>query len=473
MWIKQSTLVLFFFSLILVMAIGSWRSSPAIRAQDDPTPSTTIHIVQRGETLSQIAQLYSTTVDALMTNNGISDARFVQEGQPLQVPNVPKVQAATVGFVHTIETQSTIYIIAAQYAVPAERIINLNGITHPGRLYLGQALSLGEIGTRVRDYMPYRSQAGDTWERVAAQSGISVTELRALNPQFNTPLVAGLSIIVPTSDNPLPSPSSPAISYDVQPPQPIQGQSIRLQLNVANNTPVSGMFMGRPMDFAQLDDNTRVSIVAVHALAAPGVYSFDLMFSTSSGTSFPYEIRIGILNGDYGQEAIVIPPERSNLLEPRLVQSELDQVSAVMTGFTPTPYFNGTFSLPSAGPITSIYGTRRSYNGSPIDNNFHGGTDFGGAVGSPITAPADGIVVMAQGLDVRGNVVILDHGWGVYTGYWHLSEISVAVGQDIERGEILGLLGNTGLVTGAHLHWEMWVQDVQVDPMQWVEQAFR
>jgi murein DD-endopeptidase MepM/ murein hydrolase activator NlpD len=64
---------------------------------------------------------------------------------------------------------------------------------------------------------------------------------------------------------------------------------------------------------------------------------------------------------------------------------------------------------------------------------------------------------------------VLDHGWGVLTGYWHLSTMEVQVGQQVSQGDLIARIGNTGLSTGAHLHWEMWVGGVNVDPLQWLE----
>jgi murein DD-endopeptidase MepM/ murein hydrolase activator NlpD len=87
-------------------------------------------------------------------------------------------------------------------------------------------------------------------------------------------------------------------------------------------------------------------------------------------------------------------------------------------------------------------------------------------------APAAGTVVLAELLPIRGNTVIIDHGWGVYTGYWHNSELFVTAGQFVQRGDPISSLGNTGLSTGAHLHWEMWVGGVQVDPLQWLTHTF-
>jgi murein DD-endopeptidase MepM/ murein hydrolase activator NlpD len=89
----------------------------------------------------------------------------------------------------------------------------------------------------------------------------------------------------------------------------------------------------------------------------------------------------------------------------------------------------------------------------------------------PIYAPADGKVVFADALTVRGNTTYIDHGWGVYTGYLHQSEMYVEVGDQVSRGQVIGQVGATGRVTGPHLHWEIWVGGVPVEPLDWTTEA--
>lgn len=447
-------------------------SQPATfsNAQADPTESIAIHIVQANETLSQIAAQYGITVETLIAANNITDARFIEVGQQLLIPNSSAASGSSNTLRHTVQLGDTLASIAANYAVPAKQIITRNHIVHPNRLYVGQSLIIGEIGRRDADYGYYIVQADDTALRIVARFGMSLDELITLN-HLSKPIIVfeGQQLLV-RGATPQANFPAPLTSLRLTPATLIQGQSISVEFSTLDGFTVTGEFLGRAFT-TQLDNNLQHAVLGVHSFTTAGVYSISLTFEHFDGTRFVGDVRLLIDDGGYGNEAIDIPPDRANLLEPTLVQNELDQVAAVMSGFNPTRYFDGVMLLPATGPITSNYGTRRSYNGSPY-NTFHGGTDFGGGVGAPIIAPAAGVVVMATPLVVRGNVVILDHGWGVYTGYWHLSQINVEAGQQVQAGEVIGLLGATGLVTGAHLHWEMWVQGVQVNPMQWVEQSF-
>jgi murein DD-endopeptidase MepM/ murein hydrolase activator NlpD len=150
---------------------------------------------------------------------------------------------------------------------------------------------------------------------------------------------------------------------------------------------------------------------------------------------------------------------------------ESAQVKDIVTPVTPVRLWDGPMVAPSVGAFRSVFGSLRSYNGGPFDS-FHGGVDFAGGETQAITAPAPGVVVFTGPLVVRGNATIIDHGWGVYTGYWHQSQILVKPGDRVETGQIIGYQGATGRVTGPHLHWEMWVGGFQVDPLQWTQVSF-
>ena len=99
----------------------------------------------------------------------------------------------------------------------------------------------------------------------------------------------------------------------------------------------------------------------------------------------------------------------------------------------------------------------------------HSGTDFAADAGTPVIAAAAGRVAYVGLLTTRGNSVIIDHGVGVFTAYHHLSRIDVGVGEYVSQGEQVGLVGMTGLATGPHLHWELVVGGINVDPVSWTK----
>lgn len=124
---------------------------------------------------------------------------------------------------------------------------------------------------------------------------------------------------------------------------------------------------------------------------------------------------------------------------------------------------------PVPGSVSSAFGLKRVFNGQP--RSVHKGLDLRGASGSPIKAVADGKVVLVDNLYYSGNTVYIDHGDGVFSAYLHMSEPKVVVGQQVKRGEIVGLVGATGRVTGPHLHLSMLVQGQSVDPLPLLEKA--
>jgi murein DD-endopeptidase MepM/ murein hydrolase activator NlpD len=137
----------------------------------------------------------------------------------------------------------------------------------------------------------------------------------------------------------------------------------------------------------------------------------------------------------------------------------------------PIAHWDGSFQEPirSYVYLSAPYGARRSYNGGPY-RTYHEGVDYAAYGGTPVYAAASGTVVVAEFLYVRGGAVILDHGWGVYTGYYHLSDVAAEVGQWVEAGQHIGGVGTTGLSTGNHLHWDLLVGGVWVDGLAWLEQ---
>jgi murein DD-endopeptidase MepM/ murein hydrolase activator NlpD len=173
-----------------------------------------------------------------------------------------------------------------------------------------------------------------------------------------------------------------------------------------------------------------------------------------------------VIDGGYPFETLKVAPSKvhPNAAQQKRIRREYKEAMAIYDRFTPQRYWDSPFALPMTSPVTSAFGTARLFNGSL--RSFHSGTDFKAASGTPVTTVNDGVVVLAKERYYAGNSVVIDHGEGLYTCYYHLSRIDVQVGEKISKGEPVGLSGNSGRVTGPHLHFAVMLQGVQVDPMQ-------
>ncbi|MGH2609116.1 MAG: M23 family metallopeptidase, partial [Tepidiformaceae bacterium] len=161
-------------------------------------------------------------------------------------------------------------------------------------------------------------------------------------------------------------------------------------------------------------------------------------------------------------------PSQTALLDPKVTEQELAELMRVYGARSPEKLWSQGWQLPVDGPLTTRFGEQRSYNGGPV-TGYHGGTDLGAEMGVPVGSCNSGRVVMARQLQIRGNMVIVDHGGGLFSGYAHLSELAVAEGQLVGQGDRVGLVGSTGLSTGAHLHWEMATGGVLVDALRFTD----
>jgi murein DD-endopeptidase MepM/ murein hydrolase activator NlpD len=129
------------------------------------------------------------------------------------------------------------------------------------------------------------------------------------------------------------------------------------------------------------------------------------------------------------------------------------------------------FIRPRASVVTSSFGSGRMFNGTLTSR--HLGVDFRGKTGEPVRAANRGVVALVDNFFLAGNVVYIDHGDGVVTGYFHLSKTLVAKGDTVERGQEIGLVGATGRVTGPHLHWSARFGATTVNPLNLISVTAR
>lgn len=143
---------------------------------------------------------------------------------------------------------------------------------------------------------------------------------------------------------------------------------------------------------------------------------------------------------------------------------ELEAIAAARLRSSDSQGWRQPFIWPATGRVSGIFGSQRVYAGEP--GSFHSGVDVAGAVGTPVVAPADGVVILAAQtpFSLEGNLLMIDHGMGLNSAFLHLSAIEVKDGERVQQGQLIGRIGATGRATGPHLHWSMKWNDARIDP---------
>jgi len=179
--------------------------------------------------------------------------------------------------------------------------------------------------------------------------------------------------------------------------------------------------------------------------------------------------RILIKEGLYKQEVIKVSKTKVSLNKTasKRAKKEYKEAYKIYKTNTKELLWQKDFILPLQSKITSSFGTKRVYNNKL--KSYHSGVDFKAKENTPIRASNSGKVVISQNRFYAGNSIVIDHGHGIYTGYYHLNTLNKKTGDSIKRGEILGLSGSTGRVTGPHLHFSAKVQGLTVDPLQLIQ----
>lgn len=206
-------------------------------------------------------------------------------------------------------------------------------------------------------------------------------------------------------------------------------------------------------------DNGRFAIVGIPLDAKPGRHEVEIRSDDTRTVAFEvhdkeYEVQRITLSDD----RMVSPPPRD---QERIIR-EASRINAAFTHWSDEVVGRLPFSLPATGRESSGFGLRRYFNDQP--RRPHSGLDIAADTGTPIHAPAKGRVINTGDYFFNGKTVFIDHGRGLITLYCHLDEIHVEEGDIVARGDQLGTIGETGRVTGPHLHWTVSINNARVDP---------
>ena len=417
----------------LLLTLLSVALAPPVLGQD-ATPAGPIYIVQSGDTLFKVAFEHNSTVEAFTELNNINNPALIFVGQQLRIP---------------VDESLALPPVLPDFIPPHA---SSRRRAFPG-VQRGSGRHAIRNRCRIRTRLECFGRQKPDYGRVSA--ACRAADLHTgLEPQV--------------IDAPWPEPVS---LLQLGPGELLQGQSVRFVVQTTLPAQVRGGFLGSDLHFvADESQRNHMALTGIPLYTAPGFH--DLGVTVEAGTvqtafQWPLEVKAGV----FGRQAVTLPPEVLDTLDRDTENAEIALLQHTVFGNRPGRWFDGLLLRPSIGRVTSSFGTLRSYNLGPYDRT-HNGVDFAAATGTPVQAVADGLVVLANELNVRGRSIVLDHGMGVYTGYWHLSEMHVKVGDFVRAGADIAAVGNSGRSTGAHLHWQLWVNGIAVDPLQWLRSDF-
>lgn len=238
---------------------------------------------------------------------------------------------------------------------------------------------------------------------------------------------------------------------------------------------LSGSFVQGGLVVGQAQPGSRVTLDGeAVAVAADGAFVFGFARTAKAKA----ELVVNEPNGARKVQVLDIAPQtyavqRIDGLPARKVTPKPEDVArikadnakiwAVRGTLTPETRFLSGFTWPVTGPISGVFGSQRILNG--VAKNPHNGVDVAAPTGTPIVAPAAGVVVLVHDdMFYTGKTVMIDHGLGLTSVYAHMNAITVVKGQVLSQGDAIGTVGKTGRVTGAHLHWGLTWKGVHLDP---------
>jgi murein DD-endopeptidase MepM/ murein hydrolase activator NlpD len=249
----------------------------------------------------------------------------------------------------------------------------------------------------------------------------------------------------------------------------VPGEVVRFEVTTDPAVVVlSGTFHGSSLTFFQAaretGDPVWIAWGVIPLDAVPGTSSYRLTAKTASGSSLAIDGALAISAKSFPEQRLTV---ESKFVNPpgsaaKRIEREKKRLGAIYARRTPLPPPASPFVSPVPGEPTSEFGTRRIFNGEP--RAPHPGIDLRAASGTPVAVSGPGRVALATILYFSGGTVIVDHGGGLFTVYAHLSKIETKEGVSVRAGDVVGMSGATGRVTGPHLHWGARVGEAIFDP---------
>lgn len=261
---------------------------------------------------------------------------------------------------------------------------------------------------------------------------------------------------------------APAISLAVDARALQPGELVVLTVTTsAPVTSVRGRGFDRPLAPWRVDDTTWRALIGIDLDVAPGAYDVTVETGPAAAPTRARR-RLVVTAKQFPTRRLTVNPD---FVDPPAtvlarIEAEAKRISAIWQSSAPSPLWSGVFMSPVPERANSAFGTRSIFNGQA--RSPHGGADFPSPEGTAVRAPNAGRVVLAGDLYYTGQTVAIDHGLGLVSLFAHLSAIDVLEGASVTPGQVLGRVGSTGRVTGAHLHWTVRAGGARIDPLSLV-----
>ncbi len=428
-----------------------------------------VYIVQEGDTLGSITLQFGITLDELLSVNQISDPNSVFIGQELIIPGLEGISGILTSQV--LPFGSSLIGLSRQYELEEIELFTLNRMTSPSETIAGVNFII-PINVQREQLIPIMAfQNSSSLIEAAIQADTSPWTLCSDNDlSASWDALPGEILYGHAQDD-----SSDTLSMGIENiifnELPfIQGETIQAEIHTTSQSKIIGKFNDLDITFVTEDNQNYYAYLGVHAMMEPGPYPLEITKSSSDGKNQTFEQLVLVSAGAYGDEWVNVPDEYLNQND---ILEEDTYLLPILSKVSPEKLWEGPFYYPVDEPlVNSTFGQRRNYNNGELFF-YHTGMDF--AVNAPnlnVYAPANGIVVLAEALTIKGNAILIDHGWGIYSGYWHLSEFNVEVGNLVNQGDIIAQIGNTGRSAGPHLHFEIDITGTPVNPQTWLSQEF-
>jgi murein DD-endopeptidase MepM/ murein hydrolase activator NlpD len=430
-----------------------------------------VYIVQTGDTLSLIAIRFGISTQDLIDSNQITDPNAITAGTKLIIPGLEGIQGTLV--TDLVPLGSSLKGFSIKYQIPIEKLTKLNRITSPFEFYAGNNMIIPQTENNNSIAAAYNLPIKKSFLELSAIEGENPWSVAQINLQKNLWSSIPGEVLYSYSKNPTDGNAliSPDIKQFIIDPLPLQPGKTTL-LSIKSSQPISleGQLGEIPLQFQQTGENEYFSLLGIPINENPGIINLAIDSLATDQTKFQVSQNLLLTAGNFFED----PPLNVDpaTIDPSVVNPEDQLVIQVTSQITPDKLWIGNFQYPIDDPcIRAGFGNRRVYN--TTYESFHTGIDFGVcAQNLNIYADAPGKVVYTGSLVVRGNGTIIDHGQGVFSAFWHQSEILVQPGDMVEPGQIIGIIGTTGRSTGAHLHWEVRIKGVPVNPLDWIKNNY-